>query len=368
MSMQIKNNNRFLFALVCVVGFSFHQAYALITYIPEDLRKCLRVAYEVAEGKSNVLGELYAMVNEGRVLASEKMVHDAIRDAATYVKQSRMSLRSKNAISDYLDKYDASLNEKRTVLLQLEGSDSALVEFSQSALARAENLDSVSRDLICVSQFSSANVVLNGDAAIDCNLPQSTRSANAKPSAAGDPSILFNAAMLTSAQAPTPNVVFGTGVGQTVVTAWSMAPSTTSLRAPSSMPIPVNMQFSIPNDLKTEKPISLQLHFLVQKTSSSPVTGKARMQIDGLYIKNKEQFNTADVTSTSFSHDFYVVEPSNSADLVHLYITVDLHKHGIKKNDLAILSISRIAPCSGIEYPGNLNLVAATFQYTSTNS
>jgi hypothetical protein len=175
-------------------------------------------------------------------------------------------------------------------------------------------------------------------------------------------SLLFNADMMSSTGSSSPNVVFGTGMNTPVVTAWIM-PSTVARKAATRAPMtpPVTLQFSIPTDFQRNKSVSLKVHFLVEKQGFP--TGNARIQIDALYVGDKDQFELTDTTHTDRSESFTVKEPNNNDEFRHVYVSIPLKKSHIKKNKFAMISISRITP-NGTEYAGDIYLVAAEFKYT----
>lgn len=180
---------------------------------------------------------------------------------------------------------------------------------------------------------------------------------SAKPTKLTDPSLIFNATMLTSGSMSSPNIVFGTGIGSPVIDAWSMHSSIV-------LQLPINMQFSIPSDFKTEKPVSVELHFLVRKQSLE--NGNARIRINALYAHNESEFfvsNEMTFTHTNDSDDFEIVEPTESNELRHIFIDVPLEKSEIDRSDLALISFTRIEP-EDTEYMGDIYLVAAVFRYT----
>lgn len=178
-----------------------------------------------------------------------------------------------------------------------------------------------------------------------------------KPTKLTDPNLIFNANMLTSGSVSSPNIIFANGVNAPIMNAWSMPTSTMSQR-------PVNMQFSIPSDLKTEKPISVELHFLIRRQSMA--NGNARIQVNSLYVHNIATFpapSSLNYTHTNNSDDFAIIEPSQSDEFTHIFIDVPLDKSEIDRSDFALISFTRIAP-EDEEYMGDIYLVAAVFRYT----
>lgn len=179
---------------------------------------------------------------------------------------------------------------------------------------------------------------------------------DAKPAKQTDPSLIFNANMLTSGSVSSPNIIFSNGVNSPSISAWSMAPSTMVQR-------PVNVQFSVPTDLKTSKPISLELHFLIRKQDF--MQGNARIKVNALYVHNDGGFpalHMMNFNHTNNSDSFMIVEPNQSDEFVHVFIDVPLAKSDLDNSDFAILSLTRIAP-QGMQYMGDIYLVAVAFRY-----
>lgn len=178
-----------------------------------------------------------------------------------------------------------------------------------------------------------------------------------KPTKATDPSLIFNANMLTSGAASSPNIIFANDMTSPVMNAWSMVPSGEAQR-------PINMQFSIPSDVKKDKPISIELHFLLRKQSM--VQGKARIKVNALYVHDEKVFpapNSRNYTNTNLSDDFAIVEPSAAGNFKHVFIDIPLEKSELDGSDFAIISLSRVAPAN-MEYMGDIYLVAVAFRYT----
>jgi hypothetical protein len=350
--MQKKELNIFLFA-ASIFFLSYSQInYAVVTYLPEGVRKCFEHVHEMQGAKiSDNTQELCWMIAENRIVADEKVVRNAIREIIDLLKQD-------NHARDYLNQYLAQLN-KRSILLNIEGEDTALTSLPAATLARALKTDATSMDMIYLSsQLTHAgNIELCGNAVIPSDLLQDwpTRARPKAPKTV-DPSVIFNPNMLTNITSALPTVTFGTGVSSPVINAWTMTPSTFAQS-------PINMQFSIPTDLLTGLTVTMELHFLVTKQFLA--NGNARVRVSGLYTSNSSVISMPVMfTNIVDSNSFPVMEPTNVNDLLHVYTTVNITSPNIQQHDLALISVTRVEP-NGIEYTGNIYLVAAAFNYTS---
>lgn len=360
--MQKKGLNKFIFAGALVSLLSFYEVSASVAaYIPNTLRECFIGIHEITAKRSGGnFQELYTIIMENRVLASSALVRSAVYEALDALEgNANWEDKWRCAASAYLQEYLNSL-DNRSILCRLQGSDAVLTTLPNALIARSLKTDSTSMDMIRLSSELTFvhNIELCGDT--DINLTVPTRAKSIKPTKLTSPSLIFNPNMLTSVVSSSPNVVFGTGASDPVINAWSMSPST-------SIQSPINMQFSIPGDLKTEKAISIEMHFLVKKQSLAD--GNARIQINALYVNNNTEFSMPDsitFTHTTDSNDFAIVEPSNVDGLMHVFINVDIEKSVVEKRDFALISLTRILP-DGTEYAGDIYLVAAAFKYTPTN-
>lgn len=363
--MQKNILNQFIFA----AGLSFsmlshHASYGVVAYMPIVLRECLANIYEVnGRNNSSDLKELCAMIQENRVLASDRMVRNVLYQALDILENNaNFDDKWRDGAITYLQNYLKTLDTK-SILCSLQGSNEALITIPSALLARCLEIDATSKEIIYLSsQLAQVqNIELCGNANLDSDFSHlmPAHSVNTHQARA---SLIFNADMFSSSTSTTPNVVFGTGMNTPVITAWAMSPAGSRqmpVRAP--MVTPVTLQFSIPTDFKKDKPVSLKLHFLVDQQGFA--TGKARIQVDALYTGENDQFSLSDTTHTNHSKDFTVKEPTGSNEFRHIYVSIPLDKSHIKKNKFAVLTIGRIQPI-GTEYAGDIYLAAAEFKYT----
>jgi predicted RNA binding protein with dsRBD fold (UPF0201 family) len=356
-----------------VVLLSFHVlSYGVIAYIPQRLRECVNVVHEVAEKSDNTkaLEELYSIITENRMLACDNTMRKAVQEILTILDNNKNIFRHKGQVEaarGYLKKYLNSL-DVISVMLSVQGDTACRTSWPTSLVARSLNEYAIATDMMRLSSELTfmRNVPLCGNIDIDFASPysliasvQARGSKSIKPNHSTDPGVPFNANMMNNSVLTTPSMIFGTGVASPSINAWAMSPS-------ASVQSPINMQFAIPADLRTEKAVSLQLHFLV-KTNSVP-NGNARIRVNAEYMHNNAEFDISDPVPTFMhttdSHDFLITEPSSANNVVHVYVVIPLEKSGILNRDFASLSLTRIAPTSGTEYSEDIYLAAAVFQYT----
>ncbi len=346
-----------MIALPCV-----QQLSARASYIPRDLKQCVEAAHRLASrGKATHLQELDAMINEGRILISESVMRKALNEALRLFENSN-SIAYEN-MSMYMEEYLEGLNN-RAIVLSLQGDNQYLSLVPMGLIADAVNAHAKDIDMMRISTevASRQNLDLSGIA--DVELGELAGFGSDVP--ANKASLSFNAAMMTNAVSPTPNMIFGTGVASPSINSWIMSPSgVTRLPAPQS---PINIQFMIPADYQKKKPVSLELAFLVSQQGMA--SGDARIQINAEYMKDGDTFNISAVnpsfTQTITSDDFRITEPGSANSVRYVYVSIPLDKDVIAKHKLALYSLTRIAPHHGhAEYMGNIFLAAATFKYTA---
>lgn len=356
--MQKKCVGYFLSAMMITVLLSLHTLnYAVIAYIPEALRQCIRSVYEIAEKSDDTrnLQELYAIISENRMLTCDVLMRNAVDEALAVIAKKGIE-KDPQQVSAYLKEYRNALND-RCLLLNLHTDKLSPEALPISLIARSLDNKLAHVDMMNLHcQLASVqNVELCGN--MDDNA-QVTRSI--KSNKVGDPGMVFNSNMMTSAASITPNVIFGaTGVSSPVINVWSMSPSAVTQ-------FPVNMQFLIPGDLKTQKAMSLELHFLVKKQAGA--NGNARIQVNAEYMRQHGEFDifneSPSFTYTTASNNFLITEPSSTNNVEHVYVIVPIEKQNICNHNFALLSVSRIAPTSGVEYSQDIYLAAAAFIYT----
>ena len=362
--MRKKKYNQFLFAVMLVFSLLFsHVSYAVVAYMPVELRECLSSIEEVnGRGANNSLQELCAMIRENRVVASDRLVCNGLNEALIILsKNDAFDNKWKEAAKNYLKNYRDNL-DRRSILCSLKGDSNALTIIPNALLARTLPEDSKGRDIIYLSSQLAdiQNIELCGLASLNAGFPQSmsTVSKNVVPTNANVPSIMFNANMLTNNVSPFPNVVFGTGVSSPVINAWAMPHS-------SVAQAPVNMQFAIPGELRPQKAASLEIHFVIKREAFA--NGYARVRINSLYVDNMVPFSipsdSSEFTDSIYSENFFIAEPTSNDELLHIFIDVPLENSNIQRRNFALISLSRIST-TGTEYPGNIYVVATAFKYT----
>ena len=348
------NHLRFMSLVVVLLGVPA-LSYGAIAYMPQELRSYMFVAYDKA-GKADQLSfleEACKSICEGRAILSDTIIRKAVDQASAIVHDDQ-------AICDYFKNYLNSLEDK-TVLLNMQGKENARRIFPTSLSSDDMEILQLSSWLTTENNLSLSGYHHNDAVQNDGAAYKHAHSfKSVKPNKMSDPGLSFNANMLTSTMAVTPNTLFGTGIAMPTINAWSMVSS-------NQTQSPVNMQFSIPSDLKTEKAMTVELHFLVSKQGFA--SGKARIRVNGLYVSNGDEFASPSSGSFSFTHttdskDFVITEPTVAGDLVQVMVTIPIEKSHIGKSDFALLSLTRIAPKHGAEYAGNIFLAASAFRYT----
>lgn len=163
---------------------------------------------------------------------------------------------------------------------------------------------------------------------------------------------------MTNSQISAPDIIFGTGVTTSSINAWSILPSTMTQS-------PINMQFPIPRKLNKNKPLSLDLYFLVSNHAAA--AGKARIMVNVEYLDQNASFDVSNNATFSYSaqsKNFTVAEPV-AGNLTMICINVPLETTGLRKSMFALLSVTRMAPTSGTEYAEDIYLSAANFRYVT---
>ena len=337
-----------------------------IAYIPDAVKNVFAWMANADSSKKNI-HEVRAMLEQGRVLASSQLMRKAIEECFEVLQNSsytaeitRSGLRS--AYNNCLKAYLNNLNE-HAIVLHTEGKKEQLKAFSPSLVAAAIDRQ-LDNDAVVLSNMLTPERNLDLCAFKELDDQHATSAMrnmdidkSIKETSLADPSFPFTANMLTSTAGFMPNIIFGTGVAMPTINAWVMAPS-------SSIQTPINMQFGIPGDLRTQKAMSIDMHFLVSKQDFA--SGNVRIRVNALYVQNYNEFNmpeTVQWTYTTDSDDFEIIEPTSSDKLVHVYVNVPIEKQNIYNYDFALLSLSRVAPDGG-EYAGDIYLATSIFRYT----
>lgn len=354
--MEKKIVNRYTFSLLVSLFFS-QGIYAVAAYIPESVREYIVNIYKMNDQKvSSDFKELYSMLSENRIIASDRLVRAVVNEAYGMMKDTNRAHNEwRSDARACLQEYMRYLSD-RSILLALKGDNDRIASFPNSLVARALEINARSRDMIYLSNEltwrDNLDMCADGEYAFERKYAR-TPTAIAPTS----PSMVFNPNMLTSIISPTPNVIFGTGVSSPIINAWAMSPS-------SSVQSPINMQFSIPGSAKVEKGISLEMHLLMKKQDF--VSGNVKIRINALYAQNSAEIaiDPMNFTYTNESPSFLVYESTDANSLVHMAIDIPIEKSGIDKMDFALISLTRVAP-TGDEYQGDIYLASASFRYRS---
>ncbi|HEX4069362.1 MAG TPA: hypothetical protein VHX42_04660 [Candidatus Babeliales bacterium] len=318
--------------------------YGTVAYMPQALKECVSAVYDINGQINNAqnLEELYGMMRENRVLASDDIVRAAIKEAYGILGAS--NVRDSKAIKSYLQNYANSL-DNTSLLLAMQGDKSQQVSWSASLVTQSLKDSLITRDMIYLSNelAGAHNISLCGNVELDQFVPSFVRE-QYSDSNGRYPSNL-------------PAIMFGTGVASPVVNAWRMAPS-------DAMQSPVTMRFSIPGHLHPKKTVILELHFF-SKQHAAP-NGTARLRVEGMYMgldADGDRVLSESLFSVD-SNDFLVTEQLGTTNsLRHICVQVKLEKAMMKGFNTAFLSLMRVAPRTGAEYAEDLYLAASVLRY-----
>lgn len=339
-----------------VVLLSLHvQSFGVVAYIPQALRVCLDAAYHAAgqHSRKEALEELHGAMRENRMLASDKVVSQAVEEAIEVVRAHK----DQSEVVEYLEQYHDSLQD-RGILLALDGDASHQRSWSMGLVSRAMHDQQVALDLVCLSNELSDNLILCG-AHADKNADDSRAILRQlKPNPISDPVVNFRPSDMATSQSVTPSIcVSGTGVGCPVVVGWDLMPS-------NDVQSPVNMQFYLPGNLAKDKPVTLELVILVPCNASPD--GYANIQVLSRYVRSTFDINNVDWTATNTSGNVQITASSVPGNLQYITVEIPLTSQHLKAGYFALLSVSRVAPTdSQSEFVGELCLVSAVYRYTA---
>ena len=166
-----------------------------------------------------------------------------------------------------------------------------------------------------------------------------------------------------------PNVMFtrvyGPAGNLPTIETWRVRPSAMTQE-------PVSAQFAIPQDLDTASPITLEIHFFINKITGSSGTA-ANVQINADYAATSQEIGTT-APATGFketvtSGNFTITEPTGSTppqqNLMHIVTSVPLNGALMVGNNWGFVSLTRIATIApDIEYDRDIYIVMFSFKYT----
>ena len=373
--MQQKMLFRLSQAAFCAMALSLPlSSEGSIAYIPQTLRECVSVVAEFADLSSDTqnLHQLHAMIKENRILACGDMTRQAVAETLNVVKNYKNELQDDNhydVVSGYLNEYLNSL-DSASILLAMKSENAQSISWALSLVSRCLADCSVARDMIHLSSelTGNSNIELCGNVVIDSSLCSNVnmravanvlQNANkAKGHAAS--TVYFNANSMDNAVLTGPNMIFGTGVTSPSINAWAMLPSGVTQS-------PINMQFPVPRKLDKNKPLALELYFLISNQGGG--TGLANVMVNAEYLQDNSSFDISDVvpsfTHTVTSGNFAVTEPTDLNSVQMVSVTIPLPAGGLRKSTFILFSVTRIAPVSGTEYPDAIFLSAANFRYVT---
>jgi hypothetical protein len=136
--------------------------------------------------------------------------------------------------------------------------------------------------------------------------------------------------------------------------------------APSTNPIPVGLNFTIPIDLDVTQPVTLVVHFLVIFNPSA-LGNQVNFQVEADYKTSGELVGVlppaTGFSETVLSGDFTVNQPLNFNDVLHISQNVSLNPALMTPGDWAFLSFIRVPPVSN-EYGAAILFTTISFQYS----
>ena len=188
-------------------------------------------------------------------------------------------------------------------------------------------------------------------------------------SGCGNNELFLNALMMANNSATNPNVtftkVYGTTGNAPAIDAWKVSRSAVTQD-------PINFQFAIPQDLDTSSPITLEVHFLINRQSGSAGTA-ANIQVNADYAMTNEEIGTT-APATGFSETvtsgtFAFTEPVGSTppqqNLMHITTTITLNGSLMVGKNWAYLSLTRIPTIPAeIEYNRDIYLCLVAVKYS----
>jgi hypothetical protein len=336
----MKKNKNKSFSTGLIIGLMLvpQVIYTIPAYMPAALRECMVYAQNIAKGKSNwYFEELCAMILEIRIFASDRLVRKAAEEALSFLDKD-------NRHADYVTQYLASLNQK-SLLPALHGNEAVAVAMPVELIARSFKNNSADMDMIYLASQLATRENLEICGFADTALQKSETADTLRGT------LSFSADSLTSAVAPVPNILIGTGVASAVMRGWAMSSS-------DDVQSPISMQFAIPADFNRD--ITIGLHFVVPKQGFLP--GKIKIHMNGAFLRNNERFSIDEIDFSGSSHSVIVNEPACDSEFRHVYVKMSGRVSNFKEDSLAHFSFIRIEPID-MEYMGDIILVAANVIY-----
>lgn len=160
--------------------------------------------------------------------------------------------------------------------------------------------------------------------------------------------LCFNACMMSNNVIPYPDTtlnIFYDSPGKSFsINAWKMNNS----NIPQE---PINIQFAIPQDLDTTKPVIVELHFFINKFMEI-LGNTANITMNAVYMGAQEEREDTKLgmgftSETIHSNDFIVIEPIDlfpQQNVLYSTVKIPLNESLITKKNLVHLSFIRNAP------------------------
>ena len=184
----------------------------------------------------------------------------------------------------------------------------------------------------------------------------------------GKGQLFINEFMMASNSSGNPTItftkVYGTTTNGPIITAWKLNPSGSTF-------MPICADFGLPQDLDTASPITLEIHFMIDRISASS-GNVANVQVQADYAASGVEIGSS-APATGFaetltSGNFSIVEPTGGAggqlNLRHITTSITLDGSKMVGKNWGYLTLSRVAPTSGTEYNKDIYLCMFVFKYT----
>ena len=179
--------------------------------------------------------------------------------------------------------------------------------------------------------------------------------------------LYFNAFMMSNNTKTYPDTtlktLYGSSESSLSINAWRMNNSSISQE-------PINVQFAIPQDLDTARPIIVELHFFINRFMEN-LGNTANIQINAVYIGAQEGAEVTQAigfnSETIHSNDFTIIEPIDlfpQQNILYSTVKIPLNASLIANKSWVHLSFIRSAPTNLInEYNEAIFLSMCVLKY-----
>jgi hypothetical protein len=374
--MQRKIIIQFSKMVLPVVLLFFHiTSYGIVTYIPQALKECIAMAYELSyfDGCEKELKELYLTIRDNKIFVSDDIVYNAVKEAIIIIGSPDNRINRKigaeirderqgRGMTEYLEEYLRSL-QNRSVLLAVDGKDSHSTSWSAELIEHPRDNAGEIFDLLRLSNQLSENLMVCGQISMGTHpiLLSSRVIAHARRKPKLDrlkkKAFGFRSENMTDALTH-PAITDSIGIGDLMVKGWALTPST-------HQQCSISMQVEIPNEIVKNKKAVLEVGMVVPSNGLS--NEYANFELKSKYLVSRHNFDPTDMSCShiSSSGNFKIDEASVAGNLKYMTVRIPLASSHIKSGCLALLNISRTLPTDlKSEYTSDLYVVSATLRYT----